>query len=183
MGSQIDTTLFLLSDEGGGFNALHLGESSLWFWFLIVFVILILLLSKLAWKPLMQTIDAREKKIAGDIERAEEARREAEESLARNQEELEQAAAKVKLMLEEARTRAETVQQELEAEARVRIQAEGERARREIEAQRTSALEGIKDQVVDIAIAINERLALGASAREDHLREAEALLKKLEDVA
>jgi F-type H+-transporting ATPase subunit b len=165
----------------GGFNPTDIKDpNSLWMWLLVVFLLTLLILTKFAWKPLMKTIEEREKRISDDIEQAAAARKEAEEAAAKHRAQLEEQAQEAKKILDEARTRAEALGEQLKAEARADIQAERERATKEIEAEKRSALEGIKEQVVQLSIAINEQLALERGSPEDHVRQAESLMARIE---
>ena len=58
---------FLLADEKkGGFNPLDVGDWQLYFWTAIVFAILVSLLTKFVWGPLMKVVADREQRIADD---------------------------------------------------------------------------------------------------------------------
>ena len=168
-----------------GFNPLELdpGFWALSFWTAVVFVILLILLSKFAWKPLMAAVDSRESKIRDDIEKAEAARQEAEATRAAHQRELEQAAQQAKAALDEARERAEALREELKTQARSEADSLIAKAREQIDAEKRQAIEEIKDQMVELSVEISRRIATRTVDREDHLKEAEALLAKLGDVA
>lgn len=171
--------------EGGGFNPLELDPDfwALFFWTALVFLILLFLLGKYAWKPLMATVDAREKKIEGDIQNAEQARAEAEAARTKLQAEVEESAQKAKEALEEARERAEKLQAELKAQAHSEAEAMIAKARAQIDAEKRQALDQIKEQVVELSVEISKRIAAGSIDREDHLREADVLIQKLKEVA
>ena len=170
---------FLL--EGGGFDPLVLGNWTLVLWTGIAFILLLVLLTRFAWKPLQETVKKREERIAGDLTQAEDARKEAEEIRVKHRAELDQAAKEAKALLEEARDRAGTLRGELEAQARLEAQGLIERARSTIEAEKQQALREIKDQVVDLSVAISSKLFEKSIDREDHLREADVLLSKLKE--
>ncbi|MBP7795870.1 MAG: F0F1 ATP synthase subunit B [Elusimicrobiales bacterium] len=54
-------------------------EFGLSFWTILVFIILVIILTKYVWKPILVAINQREQKIKSDLENAEKARKEAEE--------------------------------------------------------------------------------------------------------
>lgn len=177
------TSLHLLAgDASQAFNPLDLGEGALWFWTLVVFAILFLILSTKVWKPLMVTVAARENRIKDDLAKAKAVRDEAERALAEHSRKLDASAQEAKALLDEARQRAETLVTELRVQAQEDIQGERDKARREIQAERTKALQDIKEQVVELSLAVNERLAVSSAAPEDHRRQAELLLKQLKAV-
>lgn len=174
------TRLHLLA-EGGGFDPLKLDEHawSLVFWTAVAFLLLLFLLTKYAWGPIGGVVRQREERIGQDLARAEEARREAEELRERHRREMEQAAQQTKALLDEARQRAEGTRADIEAKAREESEAMLERARRTIEAEKAQALREIKDQIVDLSVAVTGRLLEKAPSREDHLAEAESLMSEL----
>lgn len=171
---------FLLA--GGSFNPIKLDNWSLYFWTVIVFVLLLLLLMKFVWRPLMNAVDARESKIREDLEKAEQGRKEAEELREKHRVEMESAAQQAKASLDEARERAETLRTELETKAREEAQGIVERARQQIDAEKEQALREIKDQVVDLSVAITQRIIENAPGRDDHAREADALIARMKDL-
>jgi F-type H+-transporting ATPase subunit b len=170
---------FLL--EGSSFNPLELGSWTLVFWTAVTFFLLLFLLGRFAWRPLMDTVKGREERIASDIEKAEAARKNAEETQEMHRRELEQAAQQAKKLLDEARERAKGLEADLEAKAREEAGALVERARQSIEAEKQQALREIKDQVVDLSVAISARIAERPVDREDHLRTADALMAQLKE--
>ena len=170
---------FLLESEG--FNPLKLDPDgfALVFWTAVTFLALLFLLTRYAWGPLMQTVKGREERIAKDLAEAEEARREAEEARERHRLQMEQAAQEARALLEEARNRADKLRSDLELAAREEARGILERAKQTIEAEKQQALREIKDQVVDLSVAITARLVGKSVDREDHLREVDDLLAKL----
>lgn len=180
MGASHAAGLHLLA-EGGEFNPLNVGEWTLWFWTFVVFAILFILLRSKVWGPLMKTIDDREQSIKSEIESAKADRAEAERALAEHRQKLDESAQEAKRLLDDARGRAESLVGEMQETAKAEIQAEREKARSEIQAEREKALADIKEQVVELSVAINERLAMGSNAPEDHRKQAEELLVRLKD--
>ena len=83
--------MLMFLEGGGEFNPLNISTGFM-FWSVITFAITLVVLTKFGWKPLMDSIDAREKKIRDDLEQAEKARAEAEELMKSNKEELAKAA-------------------------------------------------------------------------------------------
>ena len=170
----------LLSD--GGFDPLGNVDGPLLAWTALVFVLLLVILSRFAWPKLVETISAREDKIRNDIEQAEEARREAEEAREKHKSEMEAAAQSVRAVLDEARERAESLRTELERGARTEAEEILAKARVQIEAERDQALQDIRDQVVDLSVEITKRIVEKVVDREDHLRMAEDLIPKVREI-
>lgn len=178
----LGSSTFLLADDGEGFNPLKVGDWPLYFWTVIVFVLLLTLLTKFVWGPLMKAVSDREERISSDIEKAEEQRREAEELHAKYAKELEQAHQEAKGLLDEARERAGSLRTELEREAREQAEGILAKARDQIEAEKVQAMQEIRDQVVDLSVEITKQIVEKAVDREDHLRLAETLIPKVRDM-
>ncbi len=73
------------------------------------------------------------------------------------------------------------LQAELEVQAREEAKALLERARQTIDTEKQQALREIKDQVVDLSVAVSARIVEKSVDREDHLREADKVLAKLRE--
>ena len=127
-------------------------EPGLIFWTIVTFVLLLIVLRSVAWKPILTALDDREQRINDALEEAEKARQEAEKQNELNREALEKAQAESRQAITEGRELAERVAQE------VRDRAEGEagqmleQARRTIQQERDQAVQELRNQVADLAI-------------------------------
>lgn len=130
----------------------------LFFWALIIFVILVFILAKFAWKPIMAAIHAREESIQNSLDEAKKAREEMSNLKAENEALLREARQEREAMLKEAREMSAKIQ----AEAREEAQAEGkrivEKAREEIRAEKMKALTEVKNQVATLSVEIAEKV-------------------------
>ena len=113
---------------------------------------LVLVLKKLAWKPLVQSLTAREEKIRESLEQAEHARLEAQRLIEENQKQMTHAQGEFQRMMREAREEAEKLRakrkQEAEAEARKIV----DQGKMEIEREKEAALVRLRAEVADLAI-------------------------------
>jgi len=127
-------------------------------WSTLAFVILFVLLKKLAWKPILGAIHERERHIESALEAAESAKAEMARLTTENESLLKQARAERDLILKEAKE----LREKMITEARSTAQAEGakmiEKARLEIEGQKTAALAEVKNQVSALSIEIAEKV-------------------------
>ncbi|SRR5712692_3139106 len=121
-------------------------------WTIITFIVLVLVLKKLAWKPLVQSLTAREEKIRESLEQAEHARLEAQRLIEENQKQMTHAQGEFQRMMREAREEAEKLRakrkQEAEAEARKIV----DQGKMEIEREKEAALVRLRAEVADLAI-------------------------------
>ena len=145
----------LLAQEGPGLFDINTGLS---LWALIVFVILLALLAKFAWGPILNALDARERNIQGSIDDATRLRREAADALDQHRLQLRQARHEAQHIIAEAKEAASRLGSEMEAKAREESAAIVQRARREIEVERDAVLEAIRRETVGLALAAASRL-------------------------
>ncbi len=115
-------------------------ELDLAFWTFVVFVLLLVILSKTAWKPLIKAMHDREEHIEHCLLSAERARNEGEQLLAEHRKQMAEAADQVRALLDEARRDAQAAQEEILNKARAEAEAEKQRARHDIETARDQAL-------------------------------------------
>ena len=127
-------------------------------WTLITFAVLATLPAKFAWKPLLQTLEERERTIRESIEQAQKARAEAEETLRRNQEILAQARRETTLIIEQGKREAEGLRGEILAQARKEARDLVEQGKKQVQFEQKQAIEQLRRQVADLAIQAAERL-------------------------
>ena len=137
---------------------------------LIVFGLLVFILGKFAWGPMMRGLDAREAALRKTHDDAEAARAESQKALAEVQTRLSKAAEEVRAMLEEARRDAQVVKDQMKADAAAEVQAERERIRREIDMARDQALQDIYQQAVQLAALVSTKAVKRELTPADHSR-------------
>ncbi len=151
-------------------------ESPAWFqtdlalWTLAVFVLLMLLLTKFAWKPIMDGLEKRERGIADMIAATQRANEEAKSMLASYERRLAEAADEVRGMLEEARRDAEATKQAIVTEARKAADDEQARAKREIGLARDEALSTIAERAGELAVEVAGKFLRDKLSADDQSR-------------
>lgn len=127
-------------------------------WSAVAFLILVILLGKFAWKPIMSAIGDRERSIEDALLKAEAAKEEMARLTSENQSLLKEARAERDLILKEARH----MKDQIIADAKEAAQAEGarmiEKATIEINSQKAIAITEVKNQVANLSIEIAEKL-------------------------
>jgi F-type H+-transporting ATPase subunit b len=151
--------LYMILQEPGAEapNVFNL-TSSVSFWTLIIFVLLMVVLSKYAFPPILGYAAAREQRIQQALDDAKRQREETEELLALQREELGQARVQSQQLLQEGRQAAERVRQELLLQARADGDELIERAKHEIDRQRVQAIDSLRREAAELAIAAASRL-------------------------
>ncbi len=150
--------------------------SSLIFWEIISFGILLWVLYKFALPPILETLETREKKIRDSIEQAEKNQKESEQRLKTYESKLQDAAKEAEGLLTEARDKA----QRLLDENAQRIRTETDRLRteatQEIDRERRKALQDIKNETADLALLVAEKVLSRSLSDDDHRRFANEAL-------
>jgi F-type H+-transporting ATPase subunit b len=128
------------------------------FWTSVVFVILILLLSKFAWKPILSAIKEREENIDKALKSADRARSEIKDLQNANERLLNEARSERDSMLKEARE----IKEKMISEAKDKANSEAERilssARETINNEKNAAVAEIKAQVATLSVEIAEKI-------------------------
>jgi F-type H+-transporting ATPase subunit b len=151
-------------------------ESPAWFqtdlavWSFVVFLGLLGLLTKFAWKPIMDGLDKREQGIADTIAATHAANDEAKRMLASYERRLAEASDEVRGMLEEARRDADATRQAIVAEARKAAEDEKARARHEIGLAKDEALAQIADRAGDLAVEVAGKFLREKLGRDEQSR-------------
>jgi F-type H+-transporting ATPase subunit b len=127
-------------------------------WTIISFIILVAILGKYAWKPIINALGEREDKIRNALEQADRARSEAAELLKKNEENMARAEVEFQRMLREGKEMAEKVKQEIVGKARQQAQQELDRATAEIQRNVDSARQQLRTEVADLAIQAAEKI-------------------------
>jgi F-type H+-transporting ATPase subunit b len=127
-------------------------------WTVITFVCLAVLLAKFAWKPLLATLEERERTIREALDQAQKAKTEAEETLRRNQEVLAQARRETAQIIEQGKREAESLRAEILAQARKEAHDLMEQGKKQMQFEQKQAIDQLRRQVADLAIQAAERL-------------------------
>jgi F-type H+-transporting ATPase subunit b len=148
-------------------------------WTLVVFLLLLLVLSKFAWKPMMQGLEHRERAIHSALEEAQQAREETARLRAQLEEQLRKANEQARQILEEARRAAERTTSEMTAEAHKKIQAEHERLQREMSLAYDQARRDLQTQAGQLATLVAGKVIRRQLSHDDHRQLVEEALSEL----
>jgi len=122
------------------------------------FVILLWVMRKFAWGPVLSALEARRQKIAGDFAAAEKAKVDAMETKARYEAELRGIDAKARQKLQEAVAEGQKVAGEIRGQAQAEAAARLARAQDDIARERESAKEVLKEQVIHLSVRTAEKI-------------------------
>jgi F-type H+-transporting ATPase subunit b len=130
----------------------------LFIWQVVIFVGLIFLLKKFAWKPILDAVNEREQGIKNALESAESARNEMQNLQADNQRILQEARAERDAMLKDAREMKEKMVADAKSEAQEQGQKMIDQAKAAIESEKNAAMADLKSQVATLSLSIAEKV-------------------------
>jgi F-type H+-transporting ATPase subunit b len=175
-----DTLQGELSKEAAEVNKDLFGWAmDLGIWTLVVFLILLFVLSKFAWKPMLQGLEHREKAIHSALHEAQAARDEAARLRTQFEEQMRKANDQSREILDEARRAAERTTAEMVADARKEIQTERERLQRELSFARDQALQEIRAQTAQLATLVSSKVIRRNLNVDDHRQLVDEALAEL----
>jgi F-type H+-transporting ATPase subunit b len=128
------------------------------FWMLIIFSIVLFVLRKFAWKPILNALSEREESITTALNSAEFARKEVEGLKADNDKIIAGAKKEKDIILKEAKEMKEIIVAEAKNLANLEAQKSIEHARQQIQSEKNAAIGEIKKQVAELSISIAEKI-------------------------
>lgn len=155
-------------------------DPGLFIWSLITFLVLVALLYKYAFNPLVRLQKARQDEIHESIQDAERLRDEAQELLSNYKQQLSEAREEAAGIIDRARQAGETTKSEVLEEARVQAEATLAKARQQIERDTNQALQQIREEVADLTVAATERVARSGLSEGDQLRLIQEALNEID---
>ncbi len=145
-------------------------------WQTLAFLLLVFLLGKFAWKPVLSAIKERERSIDDALEAAKKAKEEMTRLTNENEALLKEARAERDVILKEAKQ----LKDQIVSDAKASAQAEGakliEKAKQEIDSQKAAALAEVKNQVAELSLQIAEKVL---SKQLEDQKKQEALVSDL----
>ncbi|WP_445386315.1 F0F1 ATP synthase subunit B [Robiginitalea sp. IMCC44478] len=152
----------------------------LFFWQTILFILLLLLLRKFAWKPILKAVNEREEGIKNALAAAEDAKKEMQNVTADSEKLLQEARAEREAMLKEARE----IKEKMIAEAKAQAETEGDKmikkAQQSIEGEKRAAIADIKNEVASLSLEIAEKVLGGQLDNTD--KQLKLVNKLVEDI-
>ena len=143
-------------------------ELGLIFWTSISFLILLFILGKFAWKPILNAVNDREDSIKDALQEAEKARQEMQNLKSDNEKILKEARAERDGMIKDAREIKDTMISEAKEEAKTQATKLIEQAKTTIQNEKLAAITELKNQVADLSIDIAEKVMKNELSNKDN---------------
>jgi F-type H+-transporting ATPase subunit b len=157
---------------------LILPDYGLLFWTGLVFCLLLFLLAKYAWKPILNAVNAREQKIQEALDLADKTRAEMQELQAENEKILKEARSERDALIKDAQEIANKLVDEAKNKAKIEANKIVESAKVIISMEKAAAITDLKNQLAGYSLSIAEKIVRGDLASDEKQK---ALANKLAD--
>ena len=164
----------------GAPNPLVQLDPGLFIWTILTFLVLLFVLAKFAWKPLLAALEARENTIRSSLEDAEKAKTELERLNAESEEIIAKARSEAQSIHVEARAAAEKIKTDLMSEAEEDAGKIRDEAEKQIRVEKEKAINEIRQEVVDLSLAVAEKVIKKNLSKEHNQDLIENSLKNLQ---
>ena len=161
-------------------NLLVQPDPGLFIWTILTFLVLLALLAKFAWRPLLDALERRQESIRKSLDDAKHARQELERLQSESQRILAQARTEAESIITRTRDDASRFREELRQKAQQEAQAIVKNAEKQIELETARALQQIRHETVDLSVAIASKLLQRNVSKEDNERLIEETFRQLE---
>jgi len=149
-------------------------------WTLAIFLLVVVVLGKFAWGPILALLQQREEFIHRSLADAKRDREEAETRLKEYAAKIQGARNEAAALVEEARRDAERVREDLRQRARTEADTMIQNAERQIGLQTQRAIQDIRREAVDLSVAIASKIIQRNLTKEDNQRLIDDALKQVE---
>ena len=155
-------------------------DPGLYIWTIVVFLVLLGLLAKFAWKPLLEALEQRQESIRRSLDDAAKAKQELERLQTESQRILAEARGQAERILSQTRDDANRYREEAMGKARQEAANIVKNAEKQIELETSRALQQIRHEAVDLSVAIASKLLQRNVSKEDNARLIEYTFKQLD---
>lgn len=160
-------------------NPLVQPDPGLFIWTIITFLVLLALLAKFAWKPLLTLLEKREETIRKSLDDAEKAKEELDRLTSEGDAIVAKARAEAQSIIAEGKSAAEKVRNETINNAKEQASGLLEKAEQRIQAEKDKAIQEIKNEVVDLSLTAAEKLIRKNLSSEENKALIEESLKEV----
>ncbi len=149
-------------------NPLVQPDPGLFIWTILTFLVLLYLLAKFAWRPLLTALESRQEGIRKSLDDADQAKRELEQVQKESNRIVMKARADADAIIASSRADAAKLQDELKQKARAEADGIVQNAQKEIQRQTEQSLSQIREEAVDLSLMIASKLIQKNLSAEDN---------------
>ena len=161
-------------------NPLVQPDPGLFIWTILTFLVLVALLARFAWRPLLEALERRQATIAKSLEDAQRARQELERLQRESQQMLQAARNEAEAIISRSRSDAEALREELKQKSRAEAAAIVKNAETQIQQETARAVQQIRREAVDLSVTIASKILRRQVSKEDNAALIEETLKQVE---
>jgi F-type H+-transporting ATPase subunit b len=161
-------------------NPLVQPDPGLYIWTILTFLVLVTLLGRFAWRPLLDALDRRQESIRKSLDEAREARQELDKVRTESAQILVEARAESDAIISRTRADAVRVGDEMKQKARADAESILRNAERQIELETSRALQKIRHEAIDLSVAIASKIIRRNLSKEDNERLIAETFKEIE---
>jgi F-type H+-transporting ATPase subunit b len=155
-------------------------DPGLFIWTIATFLVLLMLLTKFAWKPLLQALDSRQEAIRKSLDDAQQARQEMERLKQEAAHIIRQGRIEAESIISQSRSDAERLRGEMRQRAKADSDAIVKNAERQIQLETTRALQQIRHEAVDLSVMIASKIIQRNLSKEDNRKLIDEALEQVE---
>jgi F-type H+-transporting ATPase subunit b len=161
-------------------NPLVQVDPGLFIWTIITFLVLLTVLAKFAWRPLLEALETRQNAIRKSLDDAQQAKLELERVQQESLQIIRQARAEGESIIADSRSNADRLREEMKQKAKTQADALVKNAERQIQLETERALQQIRHEAVDLSVMIASKLLQRNLTKEDNERLIEDALRQVD---
>ena len=164
-------------------NPLVQPDPGLFIWTIVVFLVLLALLAKFAWRPLLDALDSRQAAITKSLDDAQQARKELERLTQESAAIIRTARVEADSIVSRSRLDADRLREEMKQKARAESDYIVRDAQRQIQLQTGQALQQIRREAAELSIAVASKILQRNISKEDNERLIDDTLKQMDGLS
>ena len=161
-------------------NPLVQPDPGLFIWTIITFLVLLGLLAKFAWGPLLAALDSRQEAIRKSLDDAQRARQELEQVQQESARIVAQARVEAEDVISRSRSDAERLREDIKQKAKAEADGIVKNAERQIQLETTRAIRQIRNEAIDLSVMIASKILQRNISKEDNQRLIDDALQQIE---
>lgn len=161
-------------------NPLVQTDPGLFIWTIVTFLVLLMLLAKFAWRPLLEALETRQNAIRKSLDDAQQAQQELERLNLESAQIINRARVEAEAVITQSRSDGDRLREEIRAKARTEADHIVKNAERQIQLETQRALQQIRHEAIDLSVQIASKLLQRNLTKEDNERLIEDALKQVE---
>jgi F-type H+-transporting ATPase subunit b len=161
-------------------NPLVQTDPGLFIWTIVTFLVLLTLLAKFAWNPLLAALETRQNAIRKSLDDAQQAKVELERLNIESGHIIQRARVEAEAVISQSRADGDRLREEMRAKARTEADHIVKNAERQIQLETSRALEQIRREAVDLSVMIASKIIQRNISKEDNERLIDEALRQVE---